>query len=324
MRLAVYGVGAIGGLVAARLVAAGHDVTGICRGATLQAIRSDGLHLTVGKDRTRHDLKVTDDPTEAGPQDMILACVKANALPGVIDGLKALSGPDTLLVPLVNGVPFWFFQGFGGPLADTPLQSVDPGGALAAAFPAERVTGAVVHISCSVPQPGHVHNHGGNRLIIGPPTPAVQPQADRVADLLEGAGFGVERTPRIREAVWEKLAGNLNFNPISALTRATVDRIAGDPESKAICVATMREIMTLADSLGLAFELDPDARVALALKLGPFRTSMLQDVDAGRRLELEPIVGAVVEIADRLQVPVPSTRAIYGLARLLDESLAAA
>ncbi|MEQ8346513.1 MAG: 2-dehydropantoate 2-reductase [Sneathiellaceae bacterium] len=323
-RIAVYGVGAIGGLAAARMVAAGHEVTGICRGATLAAVKRDGLRLTAGGTTERYDLAVTDDPFAAGPQDIVLACVKANALPGVIAGLQALSGRQTMLLPLVNGVPFWFFQGFGGALDGAALETVDPGGHLAAAFPAARVTGAVVHISCSVPQPGHVHHHAGNRLILGPPGPAGQAQAEDVAGLMGAAGFAVETMSQIREAVWSKLAGNLNLNPISALTRATVDRIAGDPETRALCTATMREAMQLAGALGLELELDPEERVALALKLGPFRTSMLQDVDAGRRLELDPIVGAVVEIADRLQVPVPNCRALYGLARLLDESLAAA
>lgn len=323
-KIAVYGVGAIGGLAASRLVAAGHEVTGICRGATLAAVRRNGLRISTADRADRYDLPVTDDPATVGPQDVILACVKANALPGVIDGLLALRGPQTVLVPMVNGVPFWFFQGFGGALEGLALETVDPGGTLAAAFPAAGTAGAVVHISCSVPDPGHIHHHGGLRLMIGPPTAAGQPQADRAADLLDGAGFTVERPPQIRDAVWAKLAGNLNLNPISALTRATVDRIAADPESRALCIATMREAMDLAGALGLSLDLNPDDRMAVALRLGPFRTSMLQDADAGRRLELDPIVGAVVEIADRLQIPVPSTRALYGLARLLDGSLAAA
>ncbi|MEX0876729.1 MAG: 2-dehydropantoate 2-reductase [Phycisphaerales bacterium] len=324
LKLAVYGLGAIGGVLAARLATAGHEVTGICRGATLAAVRGQGLRVTDGTGTRRIDLATTDDPASAGPQDMVFACVKANALPDVVDGLRVLCGAGTVLVPMVNGVPFWFFDGFGGSLQGCALDSVDPGGALAAAFPAAGVAGAVVHVSASVPEPGHIHHHAGERLIVGPPVPEAAAGAARVAELLAGAGFTVEHEPAIREAVWAKLAGNLNFNPISALTGATVDRIARDAETKALCVATMREVLQVSGELGLSLRLDPEERMALALKLGPFRTSMLQDADAGRRLELDPIVGAVVEIADRLQIPVPYTRTLYGLARLLDGSLAAA
>lgn len=323
LRTAVYGLGAIGGLLAARLAEAGHEVSAICRGPALEAVRSQGLRVTdAGGTRKVALATASDDPAALGVQDIVFACVKANALPAVRQGLQALCGPQTVLVPMVNGVPFWFFAGFGGELEGAALESVDPGGALAAAFPAERIAGAVIHFSVSVPEPGRVHHHAGNRLIFGPPVPAARAVSDRVAEVAAGAGFDVERPDAFREAVWEKLAGNLNFNPISALTRATVDLIAAEPETRALCVATMREVLEVAKALGLKLEMDPEARVALALKLGAFRTSMLQDVDAGRRLEVEPIVGAVVEIADCLQVPVPGTRALYGLARLLDRCLA--
>lgn len=323
LKIAVYGLGSIGGLLAARLAEAGHAVTGICRGATLAAVRRQGLRVTDGERERAVELPVTDDPAAAGIQDIVIPCLKANGLPGILPGLQALSGPGTVLVPMVNGVPFWFFDGFGDALQGRALDTVDPGGRLAAAFPAGRIVGGVVHISASVPEPGLIHNHAGNRLIVGAPVPAAEGHVAQVAELLAGAGFKTEVDARIREAVWAKLSGNMNFNPISALTRATVDSIAADPEAFDFCVATMREMLRVGDALGLELDVDPVERVKLALTLGPFRTSMLQDADAGRRLELGPIIGAVVEIADLVQVPVPQTRALYGLARLLDDSLAA-
>jgi len=323
LKIAVYGLGSIGGLLAARLAEAGHAVTGICRGATLAAVRSRGLRVTDGTQEKAIALPVTDDPASAGVQDIVIPCLKANGLPGILSGLQALSGPRTVMVPMVNGVPFWFFDSFGGALQGRTLESVDPGGRLAAAFPARQVVGGVVHISASVPEPGLIHNYAGNRLIVGAPVPAAEGHVAQLAEVLAGAGFKTEIDPKIREAVWAKLAGNMNFNPISALTRATVDNIAADPEAFDFCVATMQEMLRVGDALGLDLNLDPVERVKLALKLGPFRTSMLQDAEAGRRLELGPIIGAVVEIADLVQVPVPQTRVLYGLTRLLDNSLAA-
>ncbi len=324
-RIGIVGPGAVGGLVAARLAAAHPDAGGrvvaLARGAALDAIRARGLHLDEGDAVPRHvRLDASDDPAALGPQDVLFLCTKAGALPVLAPRLAPMIHPGTVLVPMLNGVPWWFFAGYGGALDGRRLESVDPGGAVTNHLPPRQVVGAVVHLAATAPAPGEVQRTAGNRLILGAVTPD-GPSPDPIQALLARAGFDAEVAPDIRREVWYKLWGNLSFNPISALTRATADRIGADPEVRILCRRMMEEAAAVSARFGLTIEASADDRLAVAAALGPFRTSMLQDAEAGRPLEFGALLGAVVEIAAAVGEDVPFTRAGFGLARLLSEGM---
>lgn len=316
MRIAIYGAGAVGGFLAARLHRAGHDVSAVARGATLAAIRAHGLRLESDEGTTVAPVRASDDPAALGPQDLVVLAVKGPSLPGVARRIGPLLGAETAVVTAMNGVPWWFFEGFGGALAGTRLESVDPGGALAAALPVARVVGCVVHGAWTTPSPGTVRHVTGRRFILGEPGGEDTPRLRRIAEALRGAGLEIERSPRIQVDVWYKLWGNMTINPVSALTGATCDRILDDPLVRRFCLDAMAEAARVGDRIGCGIRESGEDRLEITRQLGAFKTSMLQDVEAGRPVELDALVAAVAEIGRLVGVPTPAVDALLGLARL--------
>jgi 2-dehydropantoate 2-reductase len=288
----------------------------VARGAAMGAIRQHGLRLVEGGACTAHRVACSDAPAELGVQDVVVLAVKAPALPEVARGIGPLIGPDTLVLSAMNGVPWWFLQGFGGTLAGTRLASVDAGGALEAAVPAPRIVGCVVHASCSVDAPGMARHHFGNGLIVGEPAGSDTPRLRALAGWLQRAGFDCTVSSAIQKDIWFKLWGNMTVNPISALTGATTDRILDDELVRGFTTQVMLEAKSIGARLGIAIAQQPEDRHAVTRKLGAFRTSMLQDVEAGKPVELDALVGAVRELGQLTAVPTPFTDALLGLARL--------
>jgi 2-dehydropantoate 2-reductase len=256
-----------------------------------------------------------------GPQDLLVLALKAPALAAVVPTLSPLIGPHTLVLTAMNGVPWWFTHGLGGALDGQNLQSVDPGGVLAAALPAAQVVGCVVHASCSTDAPGVVRHHFGNGLIVGEPAGAASERVQALAALLVKAGFAATVSERIQRDIWFKLWGNMTVNPISALTGATTDRIMGDPLVRGFVSAVMLEARSVGEKIGLPIDQQPEDRHAVTLKLGAFKTSMLQDVEARKPVELDALVGAVRELGQLTNTPTPHTDALLGLARLQASTL---
>ncbi len=324
MRICVVGAGAIGGFLGARLAAAGCDVTALARGATLAALREHGWRLideeagagAGNREPVTAPVRAGDDPAALGPQDLVILAVKAQSLTAAADAVTPLLGPATVVLTAMNGVPWWFFEGFGGPCEGRRLESVDPGGKIAAAIPARHVIGGVVHMSCSTAEPGLVVHHRGVRLILGEPDGSDSARLRDLAAVLGAAGFGVEQTAEIQREVWYKLWGNLTMNPISALTGATGDRILADELVVGFCVAAMAEAKRIGARIGCPIDQTPEDRIEVTRRLGAFRTSMLQDAEAGRALELDALAGAVREIGDAVGEPTPTVDALLGLTRL--------
>ena len=321
MKFCIVGLGAIGGLFAARLAAAGHEVSALARGATLEAVRRDGLTLAEGapghEQRQRFAIRASDDPSALGPQDVVVIAVKTTGLASVANNVAALLGPDTAVLSAMNGVPWWFFHGLAPALARIRLESVDPGRRISRAIPAERVVGCVTHLSAAAPAPGTVRSVAGNRLIVGEPAGgAATPRAAGIAAALREAGFEVEEAAVIQQEIWFKLWGNMTMNPISALTGATGERILDDDHVRSFMSRCMVEAAAIGQRIGLPIHQSPEQRHAVTRKLGAFRTSMLQDVDAGRPVELDALVASVMEIGHQLAVPTPNIDALFGLARL--------
>lgn len=317
MKVCIYGAGAIGGWIGAGLAQAGSRLNVVARGATLDALQRDGLSVMRGDQRTRVAVNAVADPADLGAQDLVVIAVKAPALPAVAAQIAPLLGPDTIVLTAMNGVPWWFLQGgFGGPLAGTQLEAVDPGGKIDAAIPAQHVIGCVVHASCSLDAPGVVRHHFGNGLIIGEPSGEATPRAQRLEALLEQAGFEARLSPRIQKDVWYKLWGNMTVNPISALTGATTDLILNDELVRGFISTIMLEAREIGERIGVPIAESPEDRHAVTRKLGAFKTSMLQDVEAQRQVELDALVGVVKELGDLTGVHIPFTDALFGLARL--------
>jgi 2-dehydropantoate 2-reductase len=317
MKVCIYGAGAIGGWIGAGLAQAGSRLNVVARGATLEALQRDGLSVMRGEQRTRVAVNAVTDPAELGVQDLVVIAVKAPALPAVAAQIAPLLGPDTIVLTAMNGVPWWFLQGgFGGPLAGTQLEAVDPGGKIDAAIPAPHVIGCVVHASCSLDAPGVVRHHFGNGLIIGEPSGEATPRAQRLEALLKQAGFEARLSPRIQKDVWYKLWGNMTVNPISALTGATTDLILNDELVRSLISTIMLEAREIGERIGVPIAESPEDRHAVTRKLGAFKTSMLQDVEAHRPVELDALVSVVRELGQRAGVATPFTDALLGLARL--------
>ena len=317
MKVCIYGAGAIGGWIGAGLAQAGSRLNVVARGATLEALQRDGLSVMRGEQRTRVAVNAVTDPAELGVQDLVVIAVKAPALPAVAAQIAPLLGPDTIVLTAMNGVPWWFLQGgFGGPLAGTQLEAVDPGGKIDAAIPAPHVIGCVVHASCSLDAPGGVRHHFGNGLIIGEPSGEATPRAQRLETLLKQAGFEARLSPRIQKDVWYKLWGNMTVNPISALTGATTDLILNDELVRSLISTIMLEAREIGERIGVPIAESPEDRHAVTRKLGAFKTSMLQDVEAHRPVELDALVSVVRELGQRAGVATPFTDALLGLARL--------
>jgi 2-dehydropantoate 2-reductase len=316
MKLVVVGLGAVGSLVAARLALAGHTVTALARPAVVDAVARRGGLLYRDQQGHASTARVTaaSQASAIGAADLLFIALKGHALAADAEQLAPLIAPTTTIVPLMNGVPWWFMQAVGD---GVPLASVDPQGRIAATLPLPQTLGAVVHLTCSSPAPGEVQHGFGERLILGPAQPGASAQA--VADLLTGAGFKVELSSDIRRDIWFKLWGNMTTNPISALTRATCDAILDDDLVRAFMARGMAEAAAIGAKIGCPIEQSAEDRMNVTRQLGAFKTSMLQDVQAGRRLELDALVGAVREIGQRVGVATPNIDAIFGLARLMSQ-----
>jgi 2-dehydropantoate 2-reductase len=310
----IVGAGAIGGVVGGRLAATGVPVSALARGRTLEALQDKGW-------RVRRDGEVTSapvadvsaDPAALGVHDVVVLTVKAHALPALAPTLAPLLGPDTVVVAALNGVPWWFFDGLGGQYDGLRLDSVDPGGVVSAAIPTRAVVGCVVHMSASTPEPGLSDHRAGDGLILGSPLGA---DVETIAGLLSKAGFAVTVSPRVQKDIWYKLWGNMTMNPISALTGATADRILDDELVAGFAHAVMGEAAAIGERIGCAITESAADRSAVTRKLGAFKTSMLQDAEAGRPLELDALVAVVREIGFAVGVPTPNTDALLGLTRL--------
>ena len=314
--ICIYGAGAIGGWIGARLAAQGAAVSLVARGATLTALQQQGLRLREGASERTYSVRAVAEPAELGVQDLVVLAVKAPALAEVARHIGPLLGPDTVVLTAMNGVPWWFFQGFGGALAGTRLMTVDPTGAIAAALPAAQVIGAVVHASCALDAPGVVRHHFGRGLILGEPSGAASPRLQALAALLSAAGFEASVSAQIQRDIWYKLWGNMTVNPISALTGATTDLILDDPLLRDFISGVMLEAREIGARLGIPISQQPEDRHAVTRKLGAFKTSMLQDVEAGKPVELDALVGVVRELGQLTGVATPLTDALLGLARV--------
>jgi len=317
MKVCIYGAGAIGGWIGAKLAQVGCELDVVARGATLDALKRDGLTLVSGDKRVSVPVNASDDPAALGVQQLVIVAVKAPALPAVAERIAPLLGPDTIVLTAMNGVPWWFLQGgFGGPVAGARLQAVDPGGKIDAGIPAKHVVGCVVHASCSVDAPGVVRHHFGNGLIIGEPSGESTSRVQALGELLARAGIDTRISPQIQKDVWYKLWGNMTVNPISMLTGATTDLILGDDLVRGLISTIMLEAREVGGRIGVPIAESPEDRHAVTRKLGAFKTSMLQDVEAGRAVELDALVSAVRELGQLAGVQTPFTDALLGLARL--------
>ena len=316
MKVCIYGAGAIGGFIGTRLAAAGGcSVVAVARGATLHALREHGWRLRQGGQLLQAPAVAAEDPRELGVMDLVVVAVKGPALAEVAGRIGPLLGEQTIVLPAMNGVPWWFAQSTPA-LAGQPLHSVDPDGGIAARLPVKHVVGCVVHASTFTPEPGLVEQRMGQGLIVGEPAGGDSPRVQRLAGLLRGAGFEVTASANVRQDIWYKLWGNMTMNPVSAITGASVDRIMADPLVLAFCTAAMQEAAVVGAHIGCAIAQSPEDRHAVTRKLGAFRTSMQNDVDAGRAIELDALVTVVREIAQRLGIATPNIDALLGLTRL--------
>ena len=316
MKVCIAGAGAIGAFIGTRLALAGESqVSVLARGATLEAIRQHGLRLQEGGTVHAAPVAASDNAADLGVQDLVVIAVKGPALAAVADACRPLIGPHTLLLPAMNGVTWWFGAGCAA-IGGAPLESIDPGGRIAAALPLAQVIGCVVHASVATEGGGLARHVMGQGLIIGEPLGGVSDRVARLAALLQRAGFDTTASADIRRDIWFKLWGNMTMNPVTALTGATVDKVLDDPLTRQFCSQAMLEAQAVGARIGCAIDQTPEDRHAIARKLGAFKTSMLQDVEAGRPVELEALVGAVRELAVRVGVATPTIDTLYGLARL--------
>jgi 2-dehydropantoate 2-reductase len=320
MKFCIFGAGAIGGLMAAWLARSGHEVSVVSRGAQLEAIRRRGLRVT-SKGRTdSYKVNADSDPAAFGAQDCVLVTVKAQSLPDVAARIAPLLGKDTSVVTAMNGVPWWFFHRLKYRNGSERLESLDPGGVLSRAIPTERIVGCVIHLAASTPEPGLISHNMGTKLIIGEPGGVITARTRRLAEALTGAGFEAIVSDAIEKEFWVKLLGNVSFNPVSALTVNTADRLIENQEVKAYMVQIMREVLAIGRAVGVDANIDPEARIDMARALGPFKTSMLQDLEAGKPLEIYGLLAGTLEIARKAGVRAPFTESLFGLIRARAQS----
>jgi 2-dehydropantoate 2-reductase len=312
MRVAVYGAGAIGGLLGAYLARTDTEVSLIARGPHLAAMRERGLEVR-GQENFTVRPRATDDPAELGPQDYVIIALKAHSVPPVVDRMRPLLGPETAVVFAVNGVPWWYFHKLPGPFEDHRLESVDPGNRQWDVIGPERAIGCVVHPAAEVPEPGVIRHESGDRFVLGEPSGESSERVQRLSRLLIQAGLKAPVRPRIRDEIWVKLWGNVSFNPISALTGATLDVITGDPGTRAVCRAMMLEAQAIGETLGVRFGIDVDRRIAGGAAVGAHKTSMLQDHERGRPMEIDALVRAVQEMGRLVGVPTPTIDTVLAL-----------
>lgn len=316
MRICIVGAGAIGGLIGTRLACAGDAVSAVARGATAAALRARGWRLEMGGELLTAPARVAEDARELGPQDLVVIAVKAPALAEIAPRIAPLLTRDTVVLTAMNGVPWWFFDGIGGRYDGLKVASIDPQGRIAAAIPTRHVLGCVVHVTASTPEPGLARHGFADHLIIGEPAGGASERTTALARLLARAGFEVPVSARIQTDIWYKLWGNMTMNPISALTGAMSDKILDDPLITAFCLAAMREAAAIGGRIGCPIQESGEDRLAVARRLGPFKTSMLQDVEAGKPLEIDALLTAVHEIGAAVGEPTPQIDALLGLVRL--------
>src|SRR6266850_4599466 len=315
MKICIYGAGAIGGLMAAWLARSGHDVSVVARGAQLEAIRRSGLQVRSNSEVESFKIKADSDPRQLGPQDYVLVTVKAQSLTDVAESIAPMLGAETSVVTAMNGVPWWFFDRLRFGNGKERLESLDPGGKLARAMPTERIVGCVIHLAASTPEPGLISHNMGRKLILGEPGGENTARTKRIADALTEAGFEVIVTDAIEKEFWVKLLGNVSFNPVSALTVSTADRLIQDRGVKDFMVSIMREVLAIGRAVGVDAAIDPEARIDMARVLGKFKTSMLQDLEAGKSLEIDGLLAGTLEIARKAGVKAPYTESLFGLIR---------
>ena len=319
-KVCIYGAGAIGNWLGASLGEVGCTVSAVARGTTLAALQADGITLLSGPAdapvRRSVPVHASADPAALGVQDLVIIAVKAPAMASVAAHIAPLLGPDTMVLTAMNGLPWWFLQGFGGPVANQRLQAVDPDGAIAAAIPAQQVVGCVVHASCVNAGPGVVRHVFGKGLIIGEPAGATAPRTEALLALLLRAGFDARLSDCIQRDIWYKLWGNMTVNPLSAITGVTTDKLLNDDLVRNFMSAVMREAKAIGACIGLPIADEPDDRHAVTRKLGAFKSSMLQDVEAGRGIELDALVGTVRELGMKTGVATPHTDALLGITRV--------
>jgi 2-dehydropantoate 2-reductase len=323
MRICVFGAGAIGGLLAVKLARSGEEVTVVARGANLTAIRERGLRLIEDGEEVVARVRAVDRAAEAGPQDVLVLGMKAHQLAPAIAEVKALAGPGTLVVTAQNGIPWWYFARLGGPHAGRRLESVDPGGVIAASLDPGQVIGSIVYPAAELAAPGVVRHVEGNRITLGELDGAESERVRGLAETLRRAGFKARVASDLRSELWVKLWGNLSFNPVSALTHATLGEICRFAPARDLAATMMREAQAVGEKLGVRFGVSLEKRIAGAEAVGDHKTSMLQDVEARRPTELDALLGAVVELGRITGTPTPVLDAVYALMALLERSLRA-
>ncbi|MGA2840730.1 MAG: 2-dehydropantoate 2-reductase [Steroidobacteraceae bacterium] len=323
MKIAIIGVGAIGGYVGTRLAHAGDEVTFIARGSNLDALRTRGIRLIMGDgtEQAVPHVRATDNYAEAGPQDMVILAMKAHQVEAVAPQVPKLFGPDTVVVPMQNGIPYWYFHRYPGPLANSHVKSVDPNGVIWEHIPCERVIGCVVYPAAELVAPGVIKHVEGNRFPVGEPDGSPSERVTRVSQCFVNGGLQAPVLEDIRAEIWLKLWGNLTFNPISALSRATLASICQYPLSRTLAKDMMTEAQTIATKLGITFRVPLEKRIAGAERVGHHKTSMLQDVEAARELEVDALLGSVIELARLTETPTPHLDTVYALTKLLAKSL---
>jgi 2-dehydropantoate 2-reductase len=315
VKICIYGAGAIGGYMAAELAFAGYDVSLVARGPHLAAIKEKGLTLIKDGETRTAKIKATDTPSELGAQDYVVITLKAHSVPAVVDAMKPLLGPDTAVVPAVNGVPWWYFHKLPGPWENHRLQSVDHGDKQWNGIGPERAIGCVVYPACEVPEPGVIQHYDGDRFALGEPDGAKTERIQKLSEALIKARMKAPIRPRIRDDIWVKLWGNMTFNPLSILTLATLDVVTSDPGTRALVRAMMLEGKEIGEKLGVKFAIDVEKRIDGANAVGAHKTSMLQDLERGRPVELDALLTAVIELGRLVGVATPYCDTIFALAR---------
>lgn len=323
MKIAIIGAGAIGGLVGAKLALAGEEVTFLVRGRNLQVIREHGIKLVTheGHEHVARNVHATDDYAQAGPQDVVILAMKAHQVEAVLPSLPHLLGPDTVVVPMQNGIPYWYFQKHGGPYEGQVVKTADPHGRIAAGIDAQRVLGCVVYPASELVAPGVIKHIEGDRFPLGELDGSTSERVQRVAACFVNAGFKSPVLDNIRSEIWLKLWGNATFNPISSLAHSTLVDICQFPLTRELAAAMMTEAQEVANKLGITFRVPLEKRIAGAEKVGKHKTSMLQDVEAGREPEIDALVGSVIELARLTATPTPHIDTVYALVKLLARTM---
>ncbi|MFQ5637722.1 MAG: 2-dehydropantoate 2-reductase [bacterium] len=316
MKICIYGAGAIGGYLGAELALAGFDVTLIARGPHLEAMRKNGLTLLIGDEKKVADIACTDDPVEAGPQDYVIFTLKAHSVSPIVDKIAPLLGPDTAVVTAQNGILWWYFHKLKGPWEGRKLENADPGGRIWNTLGPERAIGCVVYPSCEIVQPGVVKHLHGKRFMVGEPDGSKSERVVALSKALTAAGFKAPVRKRIRDDIWLKLWGNVSFNPVSVLTLATLEQITGDEGARSVIRDIMLEAQAVAEKLDVKLAVDVDTRIGWAADVGAHKTSMLQDLEKGRPMEIDALVGAVAEMGRLVGVPTPTIDVVLKLLRL--------